>query len=1144
MRKFYFKQLLTTLLLLCSSAVSAANDMYIEGVVFRFEYNGIYYSVASFAEKTVAVTFKGSSHDEYIGEYSGIVNIPETVIYENETYRVTRIVNYTFSNCTGIKEITIPNSVTTVGENAFLNCTGITEITIPNSVTNIGHYAFNGCTALKKISFEDGESTLSLGCKSFSSYSSYLGQGLFYDCPLEVLYLGRNLSYNSHQNHGYSPFYGKTTLTDVTIGNNVTVIGECAFLDCTELIDIRIPNNVKTIENSAFANCTGITEITIPNSVTEIKYDVFNGCTALKDFTIEDGDCALFVGCKSGTIRDGLLYDCPLETLYLGRDLSHDYYSPFYNKTTLKNVTIGNRVTSIGNNAFYNCNSLTNIELPNSITKIGYGSFRYCSGLTGALIIPNSVITIGYDAFKNCTGLTSVYIGTNIANIGTNAFSNCNNIQEVHISNLESYCKIKCDNATSNPMYRANTLYLNGAIIRGTLTIPEDVTEIPPYAFKNCSGIRKVIIPDNVTSIGFAAFEKCENITDIQIGNGVTNIGEHAFSHCTNLTNIIIPDNVTNIGSYAFQNCQGVTSVKIGNSVTDIGIEAFLNCTKLVAVYINDLANWCRINFNEMNDRWGNSRPSNPLYYAKNLYLNEELITNLVIPDDITEIRSLAFHGCESLKSVKIHNNVKTIGYKAFYNCNNLLSAIIGNNVNNIGNYAFNNCKSLTNITIPNSVTTINEGAFYGCSGLTSVKIGNGVTTIGTWAFKNCTGELFINCDIPDLATNSSTWFYGSKFSTIIFGNKVKNIGKYAFYNNSNVQEVFFGGSVEVIGFNSFENCKRLKTVSIPSSVQYIDDYAFRGCDSITTVETLSSTPVEIYNDIFSDAIYNNATLFVPAGSKEAYQAADYWEKFTNIVEVSIKIPVDINSDGTVDVADVTKVVSMILDESQSSDTGDVNGDGIVDVADITKVISVILGSDTASEAPAKAAATRAGATSTVSAEIENNELFVNITNPTFAFSAIQFDIVLPEGIEVDFDGEYYAVDLGSRTNNRRHSYPECAIQPDGSLRVVIVSMSNALYNGTEGDVAVASLKVDGLTDGRYEYGIKNVTIANEKSQKEVLEAYTAELIVANGVTGIGSIDAEGTAADGAIYDLAGRKVDSTVKGGIYIQNGKKFVAE
>ncbi len=253
----------------------------------------------------------------------------------------------------------------------------------------------------------------------------------------------------------------------------------------------------------------------------------------------------------------------------------------------------------------------------------------------------------------------------------------------------------------------------------------------------------------------------------------------------------------------------------------------------------------------------------------------------------------------------------------------------------------------------------------------------------------------------------------------------------------------------------------------------------------------------------------------------------------------------DVDGDGTVDVADATSVVGMILDNTTITTAGDVDGDGTVDVADVTVIVSVILGNDTASEAPAKAAATRAGATSTVSAEIENNELVVNITNPTFAFSAIQFDIVLPEGIEVALDAEgFYDVLLGSRTNTRRHSYPECAIQPDGSLRVVIISMSNALYNGTEGDVAVASLKVDGLADGRYEYGIKNVTIANEKSQKEVLDDYTAELIVANGVTGIGSIDAEGTAANGAIYDLAGRKVNSTVKGGIYIQNGKKFIAE
>ena len=186
-------------------------------------------------------------------------------------------------------------------------------------------------------------------------------------------------------------------------------------------------------------------------------------------------------------------------------------------------------------------------------------------------------------------------------------------------------------------------------------------------------------------------------------------------------------------------------------------------------------------------------------------------------------------------------------------------------------------------------------------------------------------------------------------------------------------------------------------------------------------------------------------------------------------------------------------------------------------------------------------AVTFAQATSTVSADGDGSTLLININNPEYPFSAIQFDLELPEGIEVDFDGEYYAVDLGSRTNSRKHSYPECAIQPDGSLRVVIISMSNALYNGTEGDVATAALKVNGAADGDYQFTIKNVVLSAPGS-KEKLEPYTGWINVTGGVTGIDEITADGAAADGAIYDLQGRKVSNPVKGGVYIQNGEKII--
>ena len=1276
MRKFYFKQLLTTLLLLCSSAVSAAS----------FIVDGIAYNKKSSTE--VEVTTGGT--------YTGDIVIPNNVTYNDVSYNVTSIGYRAFYNCTDLTSITIGNKVTRIGGAAFKKCRGLMSVTIPNSLTSVEPQAFRDCDNLKEVHISD----IAAWCRI--NFSGNDDNPLFYG---KKLYLNGQL------------------FTDLVVPNEITEIKPYAFNYCESLKSVTFHDDITQIYALAFMGCSNLAgELKIPDKVTTIERLTFYGCSSLTSVTIGNGVTKIgresFENCSS------------LTSVIIGDNVTTIEYRAFKGCKTLNCVTFGNSITAIEDEAFYNCGSLVSVTIPNSVTKIG----QY--------------------AFYNCGSLDNVTLGNGIITIGNEAFYGCKAIKDVHISNLSAYCNIKFASHRSNPLYAANTLYLNGYIIRGTLTIPEDVTGLPPYAFKNCSGIRKVIIPDNVTSIGFAAFEKCENITNMQIGNGVTNIGEHAFSHCTGLTNITIPDcvtsvsgnaflnctgladvtignSVTSIGTYAFRGCSNLTSVTIGNSVTSIGNLAFLSCNAIKEVHIKDLSAWCKIGFP--------TNESNPLYFAGNLYLNGELINDIVIPDEITEIKDRTFLNCKTATNLKIHNGVTKIGVAAFENCSNLKGKL----------------------TIPESVTNIGLAAFKDCTGLKMITIPNSVDIIGERAFEDCLGTLCVNCDIPDITTSSKDWFYSSKFSTVIIGDKVRNIGKYAFYNNTNLQEVIFGNSVEVVSFNAFENCKRLKAISLPPSVQYIDDYAFRGCDSITYVMSSSFTPAEVYNDIFSDATYSNATLYVPYGAKETYQETDYWNKFANIYEhflyrkqifdieeIAIDIiaqpinyldrfladadmdgftdvndivsavnfmledetpasapkklaesgnsgecalyiepfeicagekkeveillnnegagitalqfdlylpagfeivnsdsvysvalgdrttgeqhvvPVvgkqedgalrvltyslrntlfsgtegdvititlqasddveegeynikmenvviagpdakkilpansnavitivsegagndsmsgDMDGDGIVDVADVTKVVSMILDESQSSDTGDVNGDGIVDVADITKVISVILGSDTASEAPAKAAATRAGATSTVSAEIENNELFVNITNPTFAFSAIQFDIVLPEGIEVDFDGEYYAVDLGSRTNNRRHSYPECAIQPDGSLRVVIVSMSNALYNGTEGDVAVASLKVDGLADGRYEYGIKNVTIANEKSQKEVLEAYTAELIVANGVTGIGSIDAEGTVADGAIYDLAGRKVNSTVKGGIYIQNGKKFVAE
>lgn len=239
-----------------------------------------------------------------------------------------------------------------------------------------------------------------------------------------------------------------------------------------------------------------------------------------------------------------------------------------------------------------------------------------------------------------------------------------------------------------------------------------------------------------VTSIGFRAFLRCTSLTNITIGNSVTSIGDGAFRECTSLANITIGNSVTSIGVGAFLECTSLASITIPNSVTSIGSVAFEKCSSLISVYITDIANWCEINFD--------GALSNPLECAHNLYLNNELVTDLVIPDSVTMIRHDAFNDCSSLTSVTIPDGVTSIGDSAFSGCSSLTSITIPNSVKYIGSSAFSGCSSLTSITIPHGVTEICKWTFDMCSSLTSVTIPNSVTKfeadvlLGEGEFNRC----------------------------------------------------------------------------------------------------------------------------------------------------------------------------------------------------------------------------------------------------------------------------------------------------------------------------------------------------------------------------------------------------------------------
>ena len=482
----------------------------------------------------------------------------------------------------------------------------------------------------------------------------------------------------------------------------------------------------------------------------------------------------------------------------------------------------------------------------------------------------------------------------------------------------------------------------------GVLRFKGVITTIPEQALRFCDNLTWINIPEGITTIGASAFSGCLALEEITIPASVTSVGAKAFVNCpcratilcskvsfsnAGFTDVIISDSVTTIGYQAFYECDSLTSVTIGKGVTSIGEGAFSGCTSLTSVYITDIAAWCNISF-------GNNS-SNPLRYAGNLYLNNELVTDLIIPDGVTSIGEYAFDECDSLTSVTIPDSVTKIGDDAFSCCYSLTSVTIGKGVTSIGNYAFARCTgklivncnipsknyddengfynaefseviicngvttigsnafyecdSLTSVTIGDSVTTIGKSAFSGCDSLTSVTIGKGVTSIGNYAFARCTGKLIVNCNIPSKNYDDENGFYNAKFSEVIICNGVTTIGSNAFYECDSLTSVTIGDSVTTIGYQAFYECDSLTSVTIPDSVTTIGEYAFDECDSLTSVYCKATTPPMGGRSMF-DRNDDDRKIYVPKSSEHKYKIDEYWCDYADdIVSFDFESTITIN---------------------------------------------------------------------------------------------------------------------------------------------------------------------------------------------------------------------------------------------------------
>ena len=589
----------------------------------------------TYANGTLTITGTGTMYNyddmDNLAPWNSIRNNIKNIVLPEG---LTSIGDWAFYLCSYVTSISIPEEVTNIGDRAFQYCNSLTSVAIPNRVTSIGERAFQNCNSLTSVIWNAED------CADFSE--------------------------------GYHTFYTtESQITSFTFGDNVKHIPAYLCYDMNNLTSIVIPNSVTSIGKRAFYGCSGLTSVAIPHGVTSIGSGAFQYCNSLISVTWNAENCADF----SEGYYTFYTTESQMTSFIFGDNVKHIPAYLCYDMNNLTSIDLPNSVTSIGEQAFCLCSGLTSVTIPNSVTSIGERAFYGCWNLTSiiwnaenctnfsdsfyapfygctaqitsftfgdsvkhipaylcydmnnltSIAIPNSVTSVEGDAFYACSSLDSVSIeATTPPTLGGYSFSSsptcyipCGTLSAYQSSawaeQVGSFVE-QCDGPIVDANKCGDNLYW--AYTDGTLTIT-GTGDMYNYDYTNnlapwnnvSNNIKNIVLPEGLTSIGEWAFYLCASVTSISIPEGVTNIGVRAFCNCSNLTSITIPNSVTSIGNRAFYSCYNLASAILSTNLSKIDKYLFGQCRALAAI---------------------------------------------TIPNNVTVIENGAFSGCSSLDSISI----------------------------------------------------------------------------------------------------------------------------------------------------------------------------------------------------------------------------------------------------------------------------------------------------------------------------------------------------------------------------------------------------------------------------------------------------------------------------------------------------------